>query len=174
MVTHQQLLNTITGMYKILISGNKPYRCLYQCQVVTRFYDLDFNPCHLCTQLQPLLTNTVLKSTPKTVWLDVIVFCKTMTHCKQVLLVKVCVLLRLLWITPASNMVNERAFSNVLSVKTYYCVTMNQDRLNHFMILDIYPEHLDTLNLLHRANEDISGNEHRSSTARSSFLYGPV
>ena len=92
---------------------------------------------------------------------DVIYFFKTLTPAKQDLLSEVCTLLRLLLVTPASNAVSKRSFSALRRVKTYLRSTMNQERLNHLMMLHIHRELTDQLNLVETANEFICGNEHR-------------
>ena len=62
---------------------------------------------------------------------------------------------------PASNAVSERSFSVMRRVKSYLRNTMGQARLNHLMVLNIYKEQLDKLDLMAIANEFVSGNEHR-------------
>ena len=128
---------------------------------VTHFYGSDFNPQLLSTQLQVLSTNLIVDPASNIVLSDVIEFFRTLTPAKQDLLSEVCVLLRLLLVMPASNAVSERSFSALRRVKTYLRSTMNQDRLNHLMILHIHRELTDKLNLIEMANEFISGNEHR-------------
>ena len=134
----------------------------YQTQFdfVTRFYGSDFNP-HLLIQV--LSTSFVVEPALKTVLCDVIGFFKTLTLAKQDLLSEVCVMLRLLLVMPASNAVCGRSFSTLRRVKKYLCSTMNQDRLNHLMVLYIHRERTYTLNLIETADEFISGNEHRST-----------
>ena len=49
-------------------------------------------------------------------------------------------LLRLLFVIPATSATSERSFSMLRLVKIYLRTTMNQDRLNHLMILHIHKE----------------------------------
>ena len=111
---------------------------------VTHFYGSDFNPQLLSTQLQVLSTNLIVDPASNIVLSDVIEFFRTLTPAKQDLLSEVCVLLRLLLVMPASNAVSERSFSALRRVKTYLRSTMNQDRLNHLMILHIHREVIQT------------------------------
>ena len=110
-----------------------------------------------------LLLSTVFITEPASKYAlsDVIGFFKTSTPAKQDLLSEVFVLLRLLLVIPASNAVSERAFSNLRRVKTCLRSTMNQDRLNHLMVVNIHRERTDTLSLIKTANEFIFGNEPR-------------
>ena len=48
-------------------------------------------------------------------------------------------------ILPATTASPERSFSKMKLTKTYLRSTMTQPRLNHFMILSIYPEYVDKL-----------------------------
>ena len=74
---------------------------------------------------------------------------------------EVCTLARIILVMPASNAVSERSFSVMRRVKSYLRNTMGQARLNHLMVLNIYKEQLDKLDLMAIANEFVSGNEHR-------------
>ena len=60
------------------------------------------------------------------------------------------------------NAVSERSFS-ALRVKTFLRTTMNQDRLNHLMVLHIHKQITDDLNLKDVANDFVSASEHRLS-----------
>ena len=71
---------------------------------------------------------------------------------------EVCTVVRLILVMPATS---ERSFSVMRRIKTYLRSTMHQSRLNHVMVLNIYKEQLDNLNLATIANEFVSGNEHR-------------
>jgi len=59
---------------------------------------------------------------------------------------------------PATNATNERSFSVMRCVKSYLWSTMWQERL---MVLNIYKEQLDKLDLVAVANEFVSDSEHR-------------
>ncbi|NKC02343.1 MAG: hypothetical protein GKR90_28105 [Pseudomonadales bacterium] len=65
---------------------------------------------------------------------------------------QVCWLARLILVLPATNAASERSFSNMKRIKTYSRSTMKQDRLNHLMILNIYKELANELDLAAVAN----------------------
>ena len=48
-------------------------------------------------------------------------------------------------------------------VKNYLQSTMRQERLNHAVVLNIYKEELEKLDLIAVANEFVSDSEHRKS-----------
>lgn len=75
---------------------------------------------------------------------------------------EVCSIARLILVMPATNAVSERSFSVMRRVKSYLRSTMGQARLNHVMVLNIYKEKLDKLDLTALANKFVSGSEHRS------------
>jgi hypothetical protein len=74
---------------------------------------------------------------------------------------EVCKVARLLMVMPATNATSERSFSVMRRLKSYLRSTMGQSRLNHTMLLNIYKEQLDMLDLTVVANEFVSGSEHR-------------
>ena len=51
---------------------------------------------------------------------------------------------------PATNALSERSFSS--RIKTYLRSTMSQERLNHCMLLNVYKEETDSINLIDIAN----------------------
>ena len=57
-------------------------------------------------------------------------------------------------------------FSVHRRVKTYLRSIMSQNRLNHLMMLAVYKEITDKLDLVECAKEFVSGNEHRISVCR--------
>ena len=74
---------------------------------------------------------------------------------------EVCNVARLILVMPASNAVSERSFSVMRRIKSYLRSTMGQARLNHVMVLNIYKEQVDALDLTAIANEFVSSSEHR-------------
>lgn len=62
---------------------------------------------------------------------------------------------------PATNAVSEWLFSAKRRLKSYLRNTMGQARLNHLMVLNIFKERLDDLDLNAIANESVWGSEHR-------------
>ena len=76
------------------------------------------------------------------------------------MLSKVCILLKLLLVMPATNTISERSFSALRSI-SYLRFTMNQDRLTHLMTLHIHKELTDKLDLITVANDFVAGDTHR-------------
>ena len=72
-------------------------------------------------------------------------------------------LVNLILVMPATNSSSERSFSMLKLIKTYLRSTMGQTRLNHLMILSIYKDKLDELNLTIPAKLFIDKNESRRS-----------
>ena len=77
------------------------------------------------------------------------------------LIAEVCTIMKLILVMPATNAMSERSFSALKRVKTNLRSTMNQDRLNHYMILHVHKELTDALDLKEVANEFVCGSEHR-------------
>lgn len=73
---------------------------------------------------------------------------------------EVCALARLIRVMPATNAVSERS-SVMRRIKSYLRSTMGQAQLNYVMVLNIYKEQLDGLDLIAIANEFVSSSEHR-------------
>jgi len=76
---------------------------------------------------------------------------------------EVCTLTELILVMPATNALSERSFSVMCRVKNYLQSTMRQERLNHAVVLNIYKEELEKLDLIAVANEFVSDSEHRKS-----------
>ena len=62
---------------------------------------------------------------------------------------------------PATNAVREMCFSAMHRLKTYSRSSMGQSRLNHIMILSIYKQEVDNINIDILGDEFIRGSEHR-------------
>ncbi len=75
-----------------------------------------------------------------------------------------CILLKQVLVSPASNAVSERSASGLRPVKTYLRSTMSQQRLNNLMVLHVHKDKLDKLTMPIILNEFIEGNEHRIKT----------
>ena len=73
----------------------------------------------------------------------------------------VCSLLKLIYVTPATNAVSERSASVLRRVKTYLRSTMTQMRLNNIMILHAHKERTDALSIPSCLNEFVALNDHR-------------
>ena len=92
---------------------------------------------------------------------DCLTYLRSLSPAAKKFYSEVCTVVRLILVMPASNAISERTFSVMRRVKTYLRSTMNQSRLNHVMILNIYKGQLDNLDLTAIANDFVSGSEHR-------------
>ena len=70
-------------------------------------------------------------------------------------------------ILPATTSLPERSFSKMKLTKTYLRSTMTQPRLNHFMILSIYPEKVDQLDFKSILEEFIRCKGHEKLIGKS-------
>ena len=61
---------------------------------------------------------------------------------------------------PETNAASECSFSVMRRIKSYLRSSMTQRRLNHLMILNVYKEILDKMDLKDIANQFLQGNEH--------------
>ena len=73
---------------------------------------------------------------------------------------EVCTLTWLILIMPATNAISERSFAVIRRIKSYLRSIMWQQWLNHVMVLNIYKEQLDKLDLITVANEFVGESEH--------------
>ena len=62
---------------------------------------------------------------------------------------------------PATNAVSEINFSSMRRLKSYLRSTINQSWLNHVMILHLYKENVDNLDLDVFGHMFVEGSEHR-------------
>lgn len=76
---------------------------------------------------------------------------------------EIAVLIELFLVMPATNATSERMFSTLRRIKSYLRSTMSQVRLNNLMILHVYEEETEKLDLQDVANEFVGKNEHRLS-----------
>ena len=76
---------------------------------------------------------------------------------------KLCTIVHLLLVVPATNAMSEHSFSAMRSTKSYPCSTTPQGRLNHMMFLRFHKDLLNGLSLKTTANEFVCGNEHHLS-----------
>jgi len=65
-------------------------------------------------------------------------------------------LCKLYLVNPATTATAERSFSLLRRLKTYLRSTMTQERLNHCLILHLYQDRVDNLNMKKLVNEFIS------------------
>ena len=125
---------------------------------VISVYGDDFDEKELLTQLEMFCTNfhddvsnihSILK------------FFQGLSAGQRVFFKQVCFLVRLVLVMPATNATSERSFSVMRRLKSYLRSTMSQPRLNHLMVLSIYKQLLDELDLNTTAKEFVGSSEHR-------------
>lgn len=88
-------------------------------------------------------------------------FLRNLSESQRTFFKQVCWVARLILVMPSTNVASERSFSTMKRLKTYLQSTMGQSRLNHLMVLNVYKEVLDKLDLTTVANEFVQGSEHR-------------
>ena len=130
-----------------------------ELQKITDFYKDDLNPSSLSVQLTNLGSHFDHGST--ITLQDCLQYLRQLSDDARCFYSEVCQVAKLLLIMPATNACSERSFSVMRRLKTYLRSTMGQARLNHLMILHIYKEKLDDLDLISVANQFVSGSKHR-------------
>ena len=129
---------------------------------VTALYKNDFDRSLLSAQLQNLGPAFTQFSRAEPASLrDCFKFLRDLSPAQRSFFSEVCRLAQLILVMPSTNAVSERTFSAMRRLKTYLRSTMAQSRLNHLMILNIYQEDVDSLDIDTIANEFIRGSEHR-------------
>ena len=135
-----------------------------ELQEVIAFYGNDFNESELSTQLQIFGTNFAREAQPGKVTLqEVFTFLRSLSEGQRAFFRQVCFVARLILVMPATNASSERTFSTMRRIKSYLRSSMGQARLNHLMVLSIYKEMLDRIDLRTTANNFVQGSEHRLS-----------
>ena len=116
------------------------------------FYKDDFDEDLLEAQLKTFSNNFQKENAT---FEDIISYFKESSRGIQSLLSEVGRIVKLVLILPASNATSERSFSKMKLIYDYLRSTMSQERVNHFMILGIYPELLDSMDSTKIAGEFI-------------------
>ena len=133
-----------------------------EIQEVLALYGDDLDKSEFMTQLQVFITNFEVNDNPITLQ-ESIKFLQNLSHGQRVFLKQVCTIASLILVMPATNAASERCFSVLRRVKSYLRSTMKQARLNHTMVLHIYKDMLDALDLNSVADEFVEASEHRLS-----------
>ena len=134
--------------------------------------DLDFDRLkHQLPMLPDLVKNTKLDGTAVKKVTKVQTICQIFNAApySKSLFSEVDALLKIFLTIPVTTATAERTFSVLRRVKTYLRATMTQKRLNHVLLLHIYKEHTDELDLVQVAQSFIMANERRQ-TYFGSFL----
>ena len=124
-----------------------------ELELVCNLYGSDLNTLNLEMQLN-MLGNTISDSTMdifdvKKYFMDATAAVRS--HFNEVMLV-----LKLILVLPATNTTSKRSFSAMKYIKSYLRSTMGQERLNNLMVLHVYKELTDEIELKKIANDFIS------------------
>lgn len=148
------------NLQELLTKAAKGESYSEEYEFVIKFYEGDFHPSRLKIQLE--LLHTHFSSRPGSLILkDVIGFLTDLSTAHKELFSEVIIIAHLILVMPATNASSERSFSCLRRVKTYLRNSMNQDRLNHVMLLHVHKDNTDRLNLQKIGNDFVANNEHR-------------
>ena len=130
---------------------------------VVSFYGDDITEVELTTQpeiLSARFAKEIQSDKPYTLKMILSFLCD-LSAGQRVFFKQVCQVARLIIVMPATNAASEHSFSVMQRIKNYLRSTMIQPRLNHLMILNVYKEISDKMDLKDIANQFVQGNEHR-------------
>ena len=153
--------NLYKNLEGLLVKSANNTPCDNCLNEVVSFYKDDFKPTELTTQLKLLGTHFSAQNSKSVTFQDCLQYLQSLSEAQKTFYSEVCVLVRLILVMPATNAVSERSFSSMKRLKSYLRSTMNQNRLNHVMILHLNKEKVDNLDLDTIGNEFVEGNEHR-------------
>ena len=80
---------------------------------------------------------------------------------KQSILAEAFKLIKLILVTSDTNAISERSFSALKRLETKMRSTMNNNRLNHLIVLHVYQDEIDKVHIREIANEFISRKDSR-------------
>ena len=80
---------------------------------------------------------------------------------KQLTLAEAFKLIKLILVAPATNAISEQSFSALKRLKTKMTSTMHNNRLNHLIVLHVYQDEIDKVDIREIANEFISRKDSR-------------
>ena len=143
----------------LLAAKNEDYE--ETLKLVLDFYKDDFN--ENCLKSQLLMFKSIFPTKENVDFPEIISYFKKLKPGVKSLLTEVCKVMELILVLPATNANSERGFSKLRLVKTYLRSTMTQGRLNHLMILSIYKDMLDNIDLDKICNEFVTANDRRST-----------
>ena len=138
-----------------------------QLKAIHDFYGDDIDFSLLSAQLQSL--SSFFTGREGITLADCVAEFRSMTAAQRSFFSEVCSLIHLILVTPATNVASEQRFSAMRRLKTYLRSTMVQGRLNHIMLLSIYKDRLDNLDLEIIGDEFVRGSKHRLRQFGCSF-----
>ena len=131
---------------------------------VTAFYKNDFNPPQLKLHIDTLAANFPDEAISSVTIFDIKHYVLNLSpSATRFLISEVCTVLKLIFVSPATNTVSERSFSALRRVKTYRRSTMLQTRLNHLLLLHVHKERTDSLDLATVCKEFVSMSERKQN-----------
>ena len=154
-----------SNLEQLLLKASQGQDYASEFEHTCSFYKDDFDSDMLHAQLQVFTSECQRQQKdtgiPFTTVFDIKDFFCTLTDSQKSLLSEVCKVVKLILIMPASNATSERSFSALRRVKSYLRSTMCQQRLNNLMVLHVYKDITDTIDLQKIATEFIGDSEHR-------------
>ena len=128
---------------------------------VVQFYRSDISRESLCTHLYIRCTNYDGEGQANIH--DVFMYCRSLTPAKKALMGEVIKFVKLLMVILATSASRERVFSTLRYIRNYLRTTMFQEHLNNLMVLYVYKERLDHLDLTPIAQDFVNGCEGKMS-----------
>lgn len=135
---------------------------------VCKYYQSDLDSSLLKTHLQTLsasIRHTAEDATDGNqdvfTFKDLKSFMASLTVPQKSFLSQVIFVYKMILLAPATNAMSERSCSALRRTKTWLRTTMNQDRLNHCLILHTHQSRTDSLDLAKITSDFVEGNEHR-------------
>ena len=142
----------------LMLKAVKKENFIEELKAVLEVYGTDLNASDLKLQLEILSTNIADSVTDV---VDTKNYLQQLSPAEKALLSQVILVMKLIFVMPATNASSERSFSAMQRVKSYLRSTMTQERLNHLMILHVHKELTYGLILTNIANEFVSKSERR-------------
>ena len=130
---------------------------------VVDFYRDDLDKFQLETQLN-LLPVQFGRGNGKVSLEDTIKYLRNLTNAQKMFMSQVVSVTKLLLVAPATSAVSDCSWLALRRTKTWLKTKMTQKRLNNCMLLHVYKEKVDNLNIIDIANKFGYANESRLST----------
>ena len=92
---------------------------------------------------------------------DCVAEIQSITAAQQSFFSEVCSLIHLVLVLPATIAASEQSLSAMMRLKTYLRSTMVLSHLNHIMLLNMYKDRVDNLDLNIIGDKFVCGSEHR-------------
>ena len=142
------------------VKGDDYRECLSH---VTSLYHDDLGSQQLQLHLQISQANFGLVDKTSVTVCDIRDYILSLSPYERDLRSEVVTVLKLIMVMPSINAVSEGSFSALKRLKTYLRSAMEQDRLNHLLLLHVHKDRTDSLSLTHVTEQFVSSYEHRLS-----------